>query len=80
MKSDIKKFISMLFGIFICGLITLPAFFIIFFLTDLSVEYHMRETNMLQRFFVILGAGLPLYFIVNNRITKLNKKKIKRTK
>ena len=92
MKTDIKEFISMLFWIFVLGLGTLLAlaliytilvyigYFLGFSLKGLSFEYYLREINILQRLFVILGAGLPAYFIMKNKITKLDKKRKKRRK
>ena len=92
MKTDIKEFISMLFWIFVLGLGTLLAlaliytilvyigYFLGFSLKGLSFEYYLREINILQRLFVILGAGLPAYFIMKNKIRKLDKKRKKRRK
>ena len=92
MKTDIKEFISMLFWIFVLGLGTLLAlaliytilvyigYFLGFSLKGLSFEYYLREINILQRLFVILGAGLPTYFIMKNKISKLDKKRKKRRK
>ena len=89
MKTDIKEFISMLFWIFVLGLGTLLAlaliytilvyigYFLGFSLKGLSFEYYLREINILQRLFVILGAGLPAYFIMKNKIRKLDKKRKK---
>ena len=91
MKSDIKEFIFMLFWIFVLGLGTLLALALIYnillyigyflgFSLELSFEYYLREINILQRSFVILGAGLPAYFIMKNKIIKLEKKRKKRKK
>ena len=77
MKADIKKFSLILFAIFICGLITLSVIFILLLISGISLDYYMRETNILQRIFAILGAGLPLYFIFNKKINNLNKKRRK---
>tara|TARA_B100000029_G_scaffold506226_1_gene588609 strand:+ start:907 stop:1176 length:270 start_codon:yes stop_codon:yes gene_type:complete len=89
MKTDIKEFISMLFWIFVLGLGTLLSlaliytilvyigYFLGFSLKGLSFEYYLREINILQRLFVILGAGLPAYFIMKNKIRKLDKKRKK---
>tara|TARA_B100000579_G_C22162700_1_gene546027 strand:- start:69 stop:338 length:270 start_codon:yes stop_codon:yes gene_type:complete len=89
MKTDIKEFISMLFWIFVLGLGTLLSlaliytilvyigYFLGFSLKGLSFEYYLREINILQRLFVILGAGLPVYFIMKNKIRKLDKKRKK---
>ena len=87
MKTDIKEFIFMLFWIFALGLGTLLAlvliynivvyigYFLGFSLKELSFEYYLKEINILQRLFVILGAGLPAYFIMKNKIIKLEKKR-----
>jgi len=89
MKTDIKEFISILFWIFVLGLGTLLSlaliytilvyigYFLGFSLKGLSFEYYLREINILQRLFVILGAGLPAYFIMKNKIRKLDKKRKK---
>jgi len=59
--------------IFFCGLITVILLLLLAHLLGYSIDYYMREINMLQRCIVIFTSGLLGYFFLIKKIKKRNK-------